>query len=123
MAKLNMKNVTEEINDKHLKPWSELCKVCAPPSLPSSSSRRSVPPFGCVWLTASLPVLQAHGITNTPLTPYLDQELLYNNSLSVDGSKIESTGYASLCSTFTFPLHTKHLPDSPPCSFRAQLHV
>jgi hypothetical protein len=61
MAKLNMKNVTEEINDKHLKPWSELCK--------------------------------AHGITNTPLTPYLDQELLYNNSLSVDGSKIESTGY------------------------------
>ena len=27
MAKLNMKNVTEEINDKHLKPWSELCKV------------------------------------------------------------------------------------------------
>lgn len=61
MAKLNMKNVTEEINDKHLKPWSELCK--------------------------------AHGITNTPLTPYLDQELLYNNSLSVDGSKIESTGF------------------------------
>jgi nucleoside-diphosphate-sugar epimerase len=61
MAKLNMKGVTEEINDKHLKPWSELCK--------------------------------AHGITNTPLTPYLDQELLYNNSLSVDGSKIQSTGF------------------------------
>lgn len=61
MAKLNMKSVTEDINDKHLKPWSELCK--------------------------------AHNITNTPLTPYLDQELLYNNSLSVDGSKIESTGF------------------------------
>lgn len=27
MAKLSMKSVTEEINDKHLKPWSELCKA------------------------------------------------------------------------------------------------
>jgi len=72
MAKLNMKGVTEEINDKHLKPWSELCK--------------------------------AHGITNTPLTPYLDQELLYNNSLSVDGTKIESTGF-----TYDFPEMTEEL--------------
>jgi len=72
MAKLNMKNVTEEINDKHLKPWSELCK--------------------------------AHGINNTPLTPYLDQELLYNNSLSVDGSKIESTGF-----TYDYPQVTEAL--------------
>jgi len=62
MAKLNMKNITEEINDKHLKPWSELCKK--------------------------------EGINNTPLTPYLDQELLYNNALSIDGSKIESTGFS-----------------------------
>jgi len=61
MAKINMKGTTEEINDKHLKPWSELCK--------------------------------SQGIMNTPLTPYLDQELLYNNSLSVDGSKIEGTGF------------------------------
>jgi len=28
MAKMGMKSVTEEINDKHLRPWSELCKVC-----------------------------------------------------------------------------------------------
>ena len=49
--------MTEEINEKHLKPWSDVCK--------------------------------RHGITNSPLTPYLDQELLYNNSLSVDGAKIE----------------------------------
>lgn len=56
MAKLNLKSITEDVNDKHLKPWSDLCKQ--------------------------------HGITNTPLTPYLDQELLYNNHLSVDGSKI-----------------------------------
>lgn len=53
--------MTEEVNDKHLKPWSDLCK-------------RS-------------------GITNTPLTPYLDPELLYNNPLSVDGSAIEATGF------------------------------
>jgi nucleoside-diphosphate-sugar epimerase len=61
VAKLNMKSTTEEVNDKHLKPWSELCKK--------------------------------EGILNTPLTPYLDMELLYNNHLSVDGSKIEGTGF------------------------------
>ncbi|EDQ91442.1 uncharacterized protein MONBRDRAFT_15331 [Monosiga brevicollis MX1] len=32
-------------------------------------------------------------IGNTPLTPYLDKELLYNNSLAVDGSKIEALGF------------------------------
>jgi len=61
LAKVNFKSVTEEVNDKHLKPWSDLCK--------------------------------AAGILNTPLTPYLDQELLYNNSLSIDGSAIEATGF------------------------------
>ena len=35
-------------------------------------------------------ICKRSGVMNTPLTPYLDQELLYNNSLSVDGSKIES---------------------------------
>jgi len=72
MAKINMKGTTEEINDKHLKPWSELCK--------------------------------AEGINNTPLTPYLDQELLYNNSLSVDGSKIEGTGFR-----YDYPAVTEEL--------------
>lgn len=61
LAKMNMKGVTEDVNDKHLKPWSELCKNA--------------------------------NIVNTPLTPYLDQELLYNNSLSVDGSAIEALGF------------------------------
>lgn len=48
-----------------------------------------------VWFTnLTTPLqLQAEGINNTPLTPYLDQELLYNNSLSIDGSKIEGTGF------------------------------
>ena len=61
LAKLNLAAVTEDVNDKHLKPWSDLCS--------------------------------AAGIDNTPLTPYLDQELLYNNWVSVNGEKIESTGF------------------------------
>ncbi|KAI9179855.1 hypothetical protein H9P43_005186 [Blastocladiella emersonii ATCC 22665] len=62
-AKLNLESVTEEVNDTHMAPWSEL--------------------------------LKASNIAISPLTPYLDQELLSNNSLSVDGSKIEKTlGFA-----------------------------
>jgi len=61
VAKLNIKGVAEQANDKHLKPWSEVCKK--------------------------------HGIVNTPLTPYIDPELLYDNSLSIDGSLIESIGF------------------------------
>ncbi|KAL7750824.1 hypothetical protein RI367_003781 [Sorochytrium milnesiophthora] len=56
-AKLNLASVTEEVNETHLEPWSDL--------------------------------LKASQIANSPLTPYLDQELLYNNSTTVDGSKIE----------------------------------
>ena len=33
------------------------------------------------------------GVTNTPLSPYIDQELLYNKHLHVDGSRIEGTGF------------------------------
>jgi len=59
---LAMKVVAETANDKHLKPWSDLCKE--------------------------------HQITTTPLTPYLDEELLYDNPLSVDGGAIVSeTGF------------------------------
>jgi len=57
----SIKKLTEEVNDKHLKPWSDLCK--------------------------------ASGIANTPLTPYLDSELLLNNHLSIDGTAIEGTGF------------------------------
>jgi len=56
-----MKTVAETANEKHLKPWSELCK--------------------------------AAGITNTPLTPYLDEELLYHDSLTVAGNKITTLGF------------------------------
>ena len=56
-----MKTVADEANDKHLAPWSALCKEAK--------------------------------IVDTPLTPYLDEELLYNNSTSVDGKKITTIGF------------------------------
>lgn len=62
VGQLNLSGVVENVNEKHLKPWSDLCKEA--------------------------------GIENTPLSPYLDQELLYNNSLMIDGSAIEATGFA-----------------------------
>jgi hypothetical protein len=66
-----LKDVTEDINEKHMQPWSDICK--------------------------------RFGITSSPLTPYLDQELLYNNSLSVDGTKIE----AALKFTYSVPIITE----------------
>lgn len=57
-----MKTVAETANEKHLKPWSDLCK--------------------------------SKGIVNTPLTPYLDEELLYNNAYSIDGNKITKAGFS-----------------------------
>ncbi|CAK4074816.1 unnamed protein product [Aphanomyces euteiches] len=66
LAKLRLDDVVDNANEKHLKPWSDLC--------------------------------QAHGVKNTPLTPYIDRELLCHNHLYVNGSKIESTGFE-----YTFP--------------------
>lgn len=63
-AKLNLDSVTEDVNDKHLQPWSELCKK--------------------------------EGVANTPLTPYLDKELLKDNALSIDGSKVFYNPYIRL---------------------------
>jgi len=59
---LGMKQLTDFVNDKHLKPWSDLCK--------------------------------SRGILDTPLTPYLDEELLYKCETSINGSAIENTGFA-----------------------------
>ncbi|PVD36434.1 hypothetical protein C0Q70_03418 [Pomacea canaliculata] len=61
MAKVNMSNVVEDINDKHMAPWADAC--------------------------------QRDNIVNTPLTPFIDQELLYNKHLHMDGTKIEQTGF------------------------------
>lgn len=35
---------------------------------------------------------EKHKISNTPISPFIDKELLYNNSLLVDGSKITQVG-------------------------------
>jgi nucleoside-diphosphate-sugar epimerase len=60
-TKVAMKVVADTANDKHLKPWSDLCKNA--------------------------------NISTTPLTPYLDEELLYDNDLAVDGSLITTLGF------------------------------
>lgn len=39
-------------------------------------------------------ICKKYGILNTPLTPYIDLELMMDNHLSVDGTKIEGTGFA-----------------------------
>lgn len=72
LAKIDMKGTTEWINERHLKPWSDICK--------------------------------ATGIDNTPLTPYLDEELLRQNHVSVDGKAIEATGF-----TYDNPVMTEAL--------------
>lgn len=72
IASVNIKSAAEDVNDKHLGPWSDLCR--------------------------------AAGIASTPLTPYLDPELLYNNSLSADGAAIETTGFKYQYPTVTIPL-------------------
>lgn len=36
---------------------------------------------------------ETNGIVSTPLSPYLDLELLYDKHLCIDGSKLESTGF------------------------------
>jgi len=60
-TKVAMKVVADTANDKHLKPWSDLCKNA--------------------------------NISTTPLTPYLDEELLYDNDLNVDGNFITTLGF------------------------------
>jgi len=39
-------------------------------------------------------ICQSENIPTTPLTPYLDVELLYNKHMSVSGEAIESTGFS-----------------------------
>lgn len=51
----------EEINEKHLGPWAEMCKKDT--------------------------------VLNTPLSPYIDKELLTNKNLFLDGSKLIGIGF------------------------------
>lgn len=61
ITKIDMSGAVEEINDKHMGPWAEFCRI--------------------------------DHIENTPLTPYMDEELLYHKHLNLDNSKLKSTGY------------------------------
>lgn len=61
IVKINMFDTLDEINDKHMSPWAELC--------------------------------EHNGITNTPLTPFMDEELLYHKHLYLDNAKLKATGY------------------------------
>lgn len=61
MTKTDMAGAIEEVNDKHLGPWAELC--------------------------------QLDGVLNTPLTPYMDQELLLHKHLNLDNGKLKGYGY------------------------------
>ena len=58
---IGLKGIAETANEKHLAPWSALCKE--------------------------------QGIASTPLSPYIDSELLFNNGLWIDGSAIEKDGF------------------------------
>ncbi|PWU99010.1 hypothetical protein C4B63_10g444 [Trypanosoma cruzi] len=42
-------------------------------------------------------MLREHGISVTPLSPYLEPELLYDNPLAVDGSKLRALGFRCSC--------------------------
>ncbi|CAG5134376.1 unnamed protein product [Candidula unifasciata] len=61
LARVRMTDIVDDINEKHMRPWSDAC--------------------------------QRDGVSNTPLNPFIDQELLYNKPLYIDGSKIETTGF------------------------------
>jgi len=47
---------------------------------------------------------KSKGIMDTPLTPYLDEELLYKCETHINGSGIESTGFS-----YNFPNFTAEL--------------
>lgn len=49
-------------------------------------------------------MLKAAGIAATPLNPYLEKELLYNNPLAVDGTKMKETGFSCSCPSMTAEL-------------------
>ncbi|MES1912278.1 MAG: hypothetical protein MHM6MM_004579 [Cercozoa sp. M6MM] len=54
-------------------------------SVAEMSNDKHVPPFA--------ELCREHNVLNTPVTPYIDKELLLNNHLSADGTAIESTGF------------------------------
>lgn len=58
---MNITAVVEEINDKHMGPWAELCQI--------------------------------DHTEHTPLTPYMDEELLRFKHLNVSNQKLKDFRY------------------------------
>ncbi|KAK6617539.1 hypothetical protein RUM44_005127 [Polyplax serrata] len=69
IAKADLTNAVEEVNEKHLAPWAEICS--------------------------------RDGVLNTPLSPYIDKELLANKNLFLNGSKLKDLGF-----TYSVPIVT-----------------
>lgn len=71
-AQVNIFEALDEINDKHMGPWAELC--------------------------------ENNEIANTPLTPFMEEELLENKHLHLDNAKLKATGFQ-----LAHPLVTREL--------------
>lgn len=78
-----MAAVLEEINDKHMAPWAQLC--------------------------------DNNEIVNTPLTPYMDEELLDDKHLHLANDKLKATGFQ-----LKHPLVTRALLEEIVHDFGAQ---
>ena len=78
VVQLNLTEAVQESNEKHMSPWSEMCSVDNIHTTPLSPFIDQV--FIITWSPAKDHVISS-------------QELLYNRSLSVDGSAIEATGF------------------------------
>ncbi|XP_055324737.1 uncharacterized protein LOC129579100 [Sitodiplosis mosellana] len=61
--------IVEEINDKHMQPWGEICR--------------------------------RDNTENTPLTPFMDAELIQHCHLNLSNEKLKSTGYRLKMPIFT----------------------
>lgn len=59
--KIPISMIVEEINEKHMGPWAEIC--------------------------------MKDKTENTPLTPFMDAELLQNCHLNLSNEKLKATGY------------------------------
>ena len=46
-------------------------------------------------------LLQAANISGSPLTPYIEKELLYHNPICIDGSKLKALGFQCSCPKMT----------------------
>lgn len=71
LAKMKLEELVDEANDGHADYWIEL--------------------------------LKSKGMSEetTPLNPYLEKELLYNNPICIDGSKMAALGFQCSCPTMT----------------------